>query len=145
MKTSLPPPLPARYPAFIAPLRAQRSTLLEIPGRGLGLWKSKRSLSAKPGKRLYLACEDLKPRHRFLVNSGSARYPITPDLDAIGLTEMAENTRWSVEKPRFVGDGPSQRRVTNTHPPQGNTLLLCKDAPIPLKSRAKPDVPGFTA
>jgi hypothetical protein len=49
----------------------------------------KRSLSAKPEKGFYLACEDLKPQHRFLANSGNERYPISPGFDAIGLTEMA--------------------------------------------------------
>jgi hypothetical protein len=31
----------------------------------------------------------LKPQHRFLVNSGNDRYPISPGLDAIGFAEMA--------------------------------------------------------
>jgi uncharacterized protein len=68
---------------------AEIDLILEIPGHGLWALEIKRSLSAKPEKGFYLACNDLKPQHSFLVNSGSERYPISPGLDAIGLTEMA--------------------------------------------------------
>lgn len=68
---------------------AEIDLMLEIPGHGLWALDIKRSLSAKPAKGFYLACEDLKPQRRFLVNSGSERYPIAPGLDAVGLLEMA--------------------------------------------------------
>ncbi len=62
--------------------------LLEIPGHGLWAFDIKRSPSAKPEKGFFLAIRDLKPDRRFLVNSGSERYPIAPGLDAIGLAGM---------------------------------------------------------
>jgi hypothetical protein len=68
---------------------AEIDFLLEIPGQGLWALEIKRSRSAKPEKGFHLACEDLKPQHRFLVNSGSERYPVAPGLDVIGLVEMA--------------------------------------------------------
>jgi len=68
---------------------AEIDLLLEIPGHGLRAVEIKRSLSAKPGKGFYIACEDLKPDRRFLVNAGSDRYPIRDGVDAIGLAEMA--------------------------------------------------------
>ena len=68
---------------------AEIDLVLEIPGHGLWALEIKRGPAAKPGKGFYLACEDLKPKHRFLVNSGAGRYPIGPGLDAMGLTEMA--------------------------------------------------------
>lgn len=68
---------------------AEIDLILEIPGHGLWVLEIKRSPSAKPEKGFHLACEDLKPQHRFLVNFGGERYPISPGLDAIGLTEMA--------------------------------------------------------
>ena len=68
---------------------AEIDLILEIPGHGMWALEIKRSLSAKPEKGFYLACEDLKPQHRFLVNSGNERYPINPGFDAIGLTDMA--------------------------------------------------------
>jgi predicted AAA+ superfamily ATPase len=39
--------------------------LLEIPGHGLWALEIKRSLTSKPEKGFYLACEDLKPRKDF--------------------------------------------------------------------------------
>jgi hypothetical protein len=68
---------------------AEIDLVLEIPGHGLWAFEIKRSLSARPEKGFRFATEDLKPRHRFVVNSGSERYPIGPGLEAIGLTEMA--------------------------------------------------------
>ena len=68
---------------------AEIDLTLEIPGHGLWAMKIKRSRSAKPEKGFYPACDDLKPTHRFLVNSGGERYPIGPGLDAIGVTELA--------------------------------------------------------
>jgi len=68
---------------------AEIDLLLEIPGHGLWAFEIKRGLSAKPGKGFYLACEDLKPRHRFLVNSSGERCPIAPGLEAIGVAGMA--------------------------------------------------------
>lgn len=68
---------------------AEIDLVLEIPGHGLWALEIKRGLSAKPEKGFHLAAEDLKPKHRFLVNSGSERYPSGPGLEAIGVTEMA--------------------------------------------------------
>jgi len=68
---------------------AEIDLILEIPGHGMWALEIKRSLSAKPEKGFYLACEDLKPQHRFLVVSGNERYPINPGFDAIGLTDMS--------------------------------------------------------
>jgi predicted AAA+ superfamily ATPase len=63
--------------------------VLEIPGHGRWAFDIKRSQSAKAEKGFYLAIEDLKPDRQFLVNSGSERYPMTVELEAIGLAEMA--------------------------------------------------------
>ena len=68
---------------------AEIDLLLEIPGQGLWALEIKRGLSAMPGKGFHIACGDLKPQHRFLVNSGTERYPIGTGLDAIGVTQMA--------------------------------------------------------
>jgi predicted AAA+ superfamily ATPase len=68
---------------------AEIDLTLEIPGHGIWALEIKRGLSAKPEKGFYLACEDVKPLRRFLVNSGSGSYPISPGVDAIGLVEMA--------------------------------------------------------
>lgn len=63
--------------------------VLEIPGHGRWAFDIKRSRSARPEKGFYLAVQDLKPDRRFLVNSGSERYPTMEGPEAIGLVEMA--------------------------------------------------------
>ncbi len=68
---------------------AEIDLLLEIPGYGLWAFEIKRSRSASPRKGFHLALRDLKPDRRFLVNSGSERYPLGEGLDAVGLAEMA--------------------------------------------------------
>jgi hypothetical protein len=69
---------------------AEIDLILEIPRHGLWAFEIKRSPASKPAKGFYVACEDIKPRHRFLVHSGTDRYPIAAHLEAIGLTEIAE-------------------------------------------------------
>jgi len=68
---------------------AEIDLLLEIPGHGLWAIEIKRGLSARPEKGFFTACEDVKPDKRFVVNSGTERYPVSEGVDAIGLKEMA--------------------------------------------------------
>jgi predicted AAA+ superfamily ATPase len=49
----------------------------------------KRGLSTRPERGFYNACEDLKPARRFVVNSGTDRYPISEEVEAIGVGELA--------------------------------------------------------
>jgi len=64
--------------------------LLEIPKHGLWAIELKRGLSARPEKGFFIACDDLKPARRFVVNSGTERYPLNAETEAIGLCELAE-------------------------------------------------------
>ena len=48
-----------------------------------------RGLTARPERGFHVACEDLKPTRRFVVNGGQDRYPIGPDLEAISLHGLA--------------------------------------------------------
>lgn len=68
---------------------AEIDLLLEIPGHGLWAIEIKRGLSARPKKGYFIACEDVKPAKRFVVNSGQERYAIAEGVEAIGLEEMA--------------------------------------------------------
>jgi len=68
---------------------AEIDLLLEIPGNGLWAIEIKRGLSARPEKGFFTACEDVKPDKRFVVNSGTDRYPVSEGVDAISLKEMA--------------------------------------------------------
>ncbi len=68
---------------------AEIDLLLEMPGHGLWAIDIKRGLSALPEKGFYIACDDVKPAKRFVVNSGIERYAISKGVEAIGLGEMA--------------------------------------------------------
>jgi len=68
---------------------AEIDLLLEIPGHGLWAIEIKRSLSGRPEKGFYVACQDLQPDRRFVVNAGSERYPIDSETTAIGIDELA--------------------------------------------------------
>lgn len=69
---------------------AEIDLVLELPGNH-GLWaiEIKRSLTASLGKGFHNAREDLKPKRSFIVYAGEDRYPVTKDITAIGVTEMA--------------------------------------------------------
>lgn len=69
---------------------AESDLVLDLPGRSAP-WtiEIKRGLSTKLGKSYHSARQDLKPAKSFIVYAGEDRYPIAPDLEAIGLREMA--------------------------------------------------------
>jgi hypothetical protein len=69
---------------------AEIDLVLELPdGRGRWVMEVKRGLSAKPRRGYHNAREDLDPDKSFVVYSGEERYPVTEDIEAIGLKEMA--------------------------------------------------------
>ena len=69
---------------------AEIDLLLELPGGERWAIEIKRSRAAKPARGFYEACQDLKPARRFVVHGGLERYPISADIEAIGLRELAE-------------------------------------------------------
>lgn len=70
---------------------AEIDLLLALPGQH-GLWaiEIKHGLTARPGKGFYIARGDLKPERCFVVYSGAERYPLDPEVEAIGLRILAE-------------------------------------------------------
>ncbi len=68
---------------------AEIDLLLEIPKHGLWAIDIKLGLTARPEKGFFVACEDLKPSRRFVVNAGHERYPVSDRVEAIGLRELA--------------------------------------------------------
>ena len=70
---------------------AEIDLLFELPGKG-GLWaiEIKRGLRTSPSKGFHNAREDMKPKRSFVVYSGGERYPISKEIEAIGLRDMAE-------------------------------------------------------
>ena len=69
---------------------AEIDLLLELPGGALWAIEIKRSLSARPEKGFHIACEDLKPDKRFVVNAGLEQYPVGAQTTAIGLPGIAK-------------------------------------------------------
>ncbi|MDA8120503.1 MAG: ATP-binding protein [Gammaproteobacteria bacterium] len=70
---------------------AEMDLVLDLPGR-TGRWaiEIKRSVSAKPTKGFYQACEDLGPAKAFVIHAGTERYPLSKDAHAMGVLEMAQ-------------------------------------------------------
>lgn len=69
---------------------AEMDLVLELPGRRRP-WaiEIKRGLAASTTKGFHNARKDLNPEKSFIVYAGSQRYPVTDEVEAIGLREMA--------------------------------------------------------
>ena len=68
---------------------AEIDLLLEIPGkRGPWAIEIKRGLSARLGKGFHHAHEDVRPERAFVVHPGEERYPVSKEVEAVGLREM---------------------------------------------------------
>ena len=70
---------------------AEIDLVLEFGGKQ-GLWaiEIKRGLAAKPERGFHHALEDLRPSKAFVVYSGSDRYPLGADIEAISVRELAK-------------------------------------------------------
>lgn len=68
---------------------AEIDLLLELPGGERWAIEVKRSRAAKPARGFYEACRDLQPTKRFVVHAGLERYPISENIEAIGVYELA--------------------------------------------------------
>ena len=69
---------------------AEIDLVLELPGRH-GLWaiEIKRGSAARLEKGFQSARDDIRPTRSFVVYSGEERYPISKDIEAIGVTDLA--------------------------------------------------------
>lgn len=79
---------------------AEIDLVLDLGARQ-GLWaiEIKRGLAARPERGFYHALEDLRPAKAFTVYSGDERYPITDQIEAIGLRELADLVEASAPRP----------------------------------------------
>ena len=68
---------------------AEIDLVLDVPARGRWAIEIKRGVTARPAKGFYLACDDIKPDRRFVVYAGETRYPVSKDVEAIGVRELA--------------------------------------------------------
>lgn len=78
---------------------AEIDLVLEIPGHGLWAIEIKRGANTHPQKGFYIACADIRPQYKFVVTSGTDRYPIATGVEVIGLHELA-STLSDLGKPR---------------------------------------------
>jgi predicted AAA+ superfamily ATPase len=72
---------------------AEIDLVLELPGGERWAIEVKRSSTSKPTRGFHQACQDLNPTKRFLVHSGSDRFPLKHDCEAIGLYEISAKLR----------------------------------------------------
>ena len=70
---------------------AELDLILEFPGLAQK-WalEIKRGLAPKPGKGLHGALADMQADRAFVIYSGTERYPLSAQVEAIGLLEMAQ-------------------------------------------------------
>ena len=86
-------PWPATAYFYRTSAGAEIDLVIERPDRSLWAIEIKRGLSAKLERGFFIACEDLNPAKRFVVHSGEDRYPVTKEIEAIGLKELSELLR----------------------------------------------------
>lgn len=69
---------------------AEIDLVLELPGGERWAIEVKRSRAAKPTRGFYEACADLKPGKQFVVHAGVERFPVSENVEAIGVFALAE-------------------------------------------------------
>jgi hypothetical protein len=79
---------------------AEIDLLLVFPDGRRWAVEVKRSLKPQPERGFYSACADLAPARRFIVYPGKERYPLTPDIEAVPLPDLAAELRGRTGKPR---------------------------------------------
>lgn len=68
---------------------AEIDLVLELTGGEIWAIEIKSRRSASPSRGFYNACEDVQPNKSFVVYAGEERYPVSQDVEAIGVLEMA--------------------------------------------------------
>ncbi|MCS6997427.1 MAG: DUF4143 domain-containing protein, partial [Casimicrobiaceae bacterium] len=68
---------------------AEIDLLLKLPGRGHS-WavEVKRGLAPRVERGFHAACDTVRPERRFVVYSGSERFPLGEGVEAISLVEL---------------------------------------------------------
>jgi uncharacterized protein len=68
---------------------AEVDLLLILPGGERWAVEIKRSLAPRPDRGFYSACEDVRPARRFVVYPGEERFPLSNNIEAIALKDLA--------------------------------------------------------
>lgn len=68
---------------------AEIDLILTLPNRDNWAVEVKRGIAPKLERGFHHACDDIQPAKRFVVYSGTERYPMGPDIEAISLPELS--------------------------------------------------------
>jgi len=69
---------------------AEIDLLLQFPDGGMWAIEIRRSLTPRVERGFHVACADLNPTRRFVVYPGAETYPLSPDIQAIPLWNLAK-------------------------------------------------------
>lgn len=72
---------------------AEIDLVLDLPGGKRWAIEIKSGLAPRLEKGFYNALEDIKPDRSFVVYAGSDRYPVTEEIEAISLVELAQELK----------------------------------------------------
>ncbi len=79
-----------QYSYYRTAAQAEIDLILEGPGNQVWAIEIKRSAAPVLGRGFHTACEDVGATHKFLIYSGTERFPLSGNAEAIGLIEMLE-------------------------------------------------------
>lgn len=79
-----------QYSYYRTAAQAEIDLILEGPGNQVWAIEIKRSAAPVLGRGFHTACEDVGATHKFLIYSGTERFPLSGNTEAIGLIEMLE-------------------------------------------------------
>ncbi len=69
---------------------AEIDLVIEHDHRTVWAIEIKRSLSPKVSRGFHSACEDIKPTRRFVVHAGDECFPVSHNLEAVGVRQLTE-------------------------------------------------------
>ncbi|GJL56063.1 MAG: ATPase [Nitrospirales bacterium] len=76
---------------------AEIDLILEMSSSDIWAIEIKSGLGAKPTKGFYHAIEDIRPTRSFVVYAGTERYPLSENIEALSLYELAQEIRSRVK------------------------------------------------
>lgn len=82
-----------RYSYYRTSTQTEIDLVLEGPDRQVWTIEIKRSSAPKLGNGFHTASEDIKATHKFVVYSGTERFPMARNTEAIGLIEFLKTVR----------------------------------------------------
>lgn len=77
-----------QYSYYRTTAQTEIDLVLEGPDNQIWAIEIKRSSAPKISKGFHTACEDIKATNKFVIYSGSERYPMSGNIEAIGLLEF---------------------------------------------------------